>query len=298
MRSGFLDYVTGGLAVREGTRHVYSLRRSLVLLACLLVSVYGVRTSAQCTPPHYWSGRDFTNLISGQGSVFISIHPDDFSINNLLCLVRTMRASHPKWRSSGILIFDSANAAKYFLVPGDFQMPGWKDDTETEEWAKHLHALYIFDADKHVEYLEILPLGYRTGASFQTRIDLPVATTPHCRFEINDRCVFAMNRMDYPPNAVNDAVSGTIVVTGTISRNGRIKHAEIAEASANPPEKGELLTRAVLQNIKTCRPEKASREDSFRMTYLYTIDSPWPPDAIDVELVSPNEITITTKSHD
>ncbi len=284
--------------MREGTRHVYSLRRSLVLLACLLVSVYGARTSAQCTPPPYWSGRDFTNLASGQGSIFIGIHRDDFSMNNLFCLVRTMRASHPKWKSSGILIFDSEKAAKYFQVPGNFQMPGWEDDTETAEWAKHLHALYVFDAEKHEEYLEILPLGYRTGTSFQTRIDLPVATTPHCRFEINDRCVFAMDRMDYPINALNDAVSGIITVTGTISRNGRIKHEEIAEASANPPEKGELLTKAVRKNIKTCRLEKSAREDTFRMTYLYTIDSPLPPDAVDVEFVSPNEITITTKSHD
>jgi hypothetical protein len=30
-------------------------------------------------------------------------------------------------------------------------MPEWEDDTETAEWAKHLYALYIFDADKHEE---------------------------------------------------------------------------------------------------------------------------------------------------
>jgi hypothetical protein len=284
--------------VREGTGDVYSLRRSLVLLACLLASLYGASTSAQCEPPHYWSGRDFTNLATGQGSIFIGIHRDDLSISNMLCLVQTMKASHPKWKSSGILIFDSEKAAKYFLVPGNFQVPGWEDDTETAEWAKHLHALYIFDADKHEEYLEILPLGYGTGTSFHTRIDLPVARIPHCRFEINERCVFAMDRMDYPINALNDAVSGTIVVTGTISRDGKIRHAEIAEASAKPSEKGKLLTKAVLKNIKTCRLEKAERQDSFRMTYLYTIASPLPPDTVDVELVSPSQITITTKSQD
>ena len=282
--------------MREGIGDVYSLRHSLALLAWLLASLYGASTSAQCVPPHYWSGRDFTNLASGQGSIFIGIHRDDLSINNLLCLVRTMKASHPKWKSSGILIFDSEKAAKYFLVPGNFQIPGWEDDTETAEWAKHLHALYVFDADKHEEYLEILPLGYRTGTSFHTRIDLPVARIPHCRFEINERCVFTMDRMDYPINALNDAVSGSITVTGTISRDGRIKHAEIAEANTKPSEKGKLLTKAVLKNIKTCRLEKAERQDSFRMTYLYTIASLLPPDVVDVELVSPSQITITTKS--
>lgn len=221
--------------------------------------------------------------------MYISIRPGDFSLDNLICLAQNLKESHPEWKSAMIVIFSSHNAAKYYQLSSVENLPG-------AVWGKQLHAEYDFDAGAHEKYLLIMPLGDKKSSSFNTyttRIDLPVATTPHCHLEMNGRCLFMLEDPKYPSDASKAKISGTVTLTGTIARDGKMTDVQVAEASSTPSEGKDLLMREAVNNLKTWRLEPAQRQDTIRTTYSYTIDRSLPQKGqTDVQLALPNEITI------
>jgi len=230
----------------------------------------------------------------------ISIQLSDFVPERLVCLAGAFKHHYQDRENVTILIFSSFDAAKrylpiqpdYLLAKGarqqKFQSHAW--------WVSQLHATYFYSADKRQEYIIIKPLGSegeRPEEPYDTRIDLPVATTPHCRLEISSRCLLALEAIHYPGDALKAKASGTVTLAGKFARDGKLAGIQVAVANGNPADKTELLTKSALQNLKTWRLEKAQHPDAFRITFSYGIDSSLPHRGeVDVKLALPNQVSI------
>ncbi len=246
------------------------LQVALVVFAVCLSLGIGESISAQCLPPRFHKARDFSNSKLGTGSLYLSIDPSAFSIDNLICLAQTLRRRHPEWKTSMVLVFSSHAAAE------NFSPPGLEAPSGAMKWANQLHAAYFLDSDKREEYLQVLPMGLETGPLYETKIDLPIATTPHCRLEMTGRCLFAIDPFVYPSDALKARASGSITVMARITREGKISSLEVVDARVSSAEQKDLLTKAALENLETWWFEKANYEDTFRMTFSYVIDSALP----------------------
>lgn len=253
------------------------------LLGCLTL-LADAPAFAQCLPPHFRVGQDYGT------SLLVSIQPRDFTLDKLTCLVQALRDRPQEGRTVGILFFDSEEAARYFLPPVEGYPRRWP------EWAKALHAIYSFDADRNEESLDIVPMGYNTGPSLATTIALPVVAAPQCRLEIQSRCLMAaMEKITYPKEALRMRASGRIVLVGTIGRDGRVTDLHVAEAGVKPDEEKGQLVNAALQDLKTWQFDAAGRDDPIRIIYSFAIDTSRARGSVPGVLwVSPNQVKVRT----
>lgn len=264
-----------------------SARRLVVAVALgLLVA----RTAAaQCTPPQFRIGRDLINYESESGAVHISLRPTDFTLGKLVCLARSLRRQHPTWKNVSVLMFSSEDAAVRFVggkmgVPDDL----WRFD-------KEMRAFYSLDALRQEEYLAITPAGFGGTEFYDTRIDLRVTATPHCRFELNARCLLALDEIAYPDEALRRKVSGKVTVTGAVTREGKLTNLTISDGGGRLVQADDSLGRAAIDNLKTWWLEPAQRTDGLRITFSYEIDASLPRRGqVDVQLALPGQITINT----
>jgi TonB family protein len=196
----------------------------------------------------------------------VSIAPGDITFNKLICLAQTLRDSHSNWKDVSVLVFSSRDAAERFLpAPVEVQRTWWA------RWARQLHAAYFLDSDKHEEYLEIMPLGFEEESSF-ARVDLPLAAQPSCHLDLEHRCLMAVAReIAYPEQALNEKVTGKIVLTGRINRDGRVTEVRVIGADVHPTEDMNLLANAALQNLRAWQFDAGQRDDPMQITYTYTI---------------------------
>jgi TonB family protein len=264
------------------TETISSLPAIGVVLAGCLALLGGTPASAQCRPPSFRSGQDYG------GSFLVSIQPRDLTLDKLTCLARALRNRRRDRKSFSVLFFDSDEAAKYFQPPVEGYPPRWP------KWAKELHAIYSFDADKHEESLDILPLGYNTGPSLVSRIDLPPSTPPRCRVEIQNRCLIAAaEKITYPREALKSRASGVIVLKAAIGRDGRVTGLRVAEANVQPSEEKARLANATLQDLKGWRFDAAGHNDPIQITYAFAIDASLARGGVpEVHWVSPSRLEI------
>lgn len=253
------------------------------ILAALCVALsLGVSAAAQCRAPRFRKGRDYG------GSMYVSIRPKDFTLDSLTCLGQTLRKNRRAWKSFQVLFFTSRDGAYNFSpAPIEVQRAWWS------QWARKLHAGYFFDAEKHEEYLEIMPLGYE-DESYYSKVVLPLAATPHCRLDIAGRCLTAVGQpVAYPEDALRARASGRIVLTGTINRSGGVTGLQVAEADVNPREEKESLVNATILNLNTWQFDSAKRDDLFRINYSYVIHTLLARGSMsEVVWALPNEITV------
>jgi len=251
------------------------------LVGCLAL-LGAAPASAQCRSPHFRTGQDYG------GSLFVSLQPRDFTLDKLTCLAQALRNRRRDRRSFSILFFDSDEAAKYFQPPVEGYPPRWP------EWAKELHAIYSFEADKHEESLDIMPLGYNTGPSLTTKIDLPFAAEPRCRLEMQNRCLIAaVEKITYPQEALKTRASGVIALTGAIERDGRVTGLHVAEADVKPGEEKEWLVNAALHDLKTWQFDAGGHADPIQIIYSFAVDSSLPRGAVpEVQCVLPNTVKV------
>lgn len=265
------------------------MRIMLTLGACCLSFLPSLKAHAQCDPPHYRVGRNFSNAALGVGSLYVSVRPGDFSPDKLICLAETMKKQHPEWKRLGILFFTSADAARYFQTnAGDCV----RDCQFRAKWQAELHALYSLEPGAQAESLAILPMGY-LGSSYDTWFKLPLVTKVRCHLEINERCLMALDKIEYPPLALQAKASGTINVSGTIGSDGKIRRIRVLEANVKPEASTSLLASAAAKNFATWRLEPREDRDKIRVLYTYSIVEPEnSADQLGTEFKLPKEVVV------
>jgi hypothetical protein len=157
-------------------------------------------------------------------------------------------------------------------------------------FTRQLRAMYSVNVVQHENELWITPLGLVGNELYETRIELPVTTTPHCRLELSGRCVLVVEPFKYPNEARTARGAGTVFVTGTIGRDGKIVVARtVSGLGLRHP-----LVLAAVNNLKMWWLEPAAREDTFQITYSYVIDSSLQAGKEDMRLSLPSEVEIRT----
>jgi hypothetical protein len=255
--------------------------RSQLLLVVLLS--LGVRTFSQCDPPPY---RRATSLKSSQGTFKVSVRPQDFNVNRILCLAEDLKKRHPEWEDIALLIFDSHDIAKKYA--------GYiLEDVPSNRWAKNLHVMYSLHKAKGEEDLFILPFGYNTGPSDTTKIVLPVQGKPRCHYEVAGRCAIAFEGYDYLYR-VGQAASGTVRVSATIDPDGRIDDVRVDEANISPADRRAECVSAAVQDFSRWRLEATGKKEALQMTYTYSVDRGLRQGDTEVRYDLPNAVLIQT----
>jgi len=218
----------------------------------------------------------------------ISIPLQDFTPSKLVCLATSLKQRYRDRSNILIYIFSSHEASRISMA---FQEYG----KETADAFAQIHALYTLDGYKQEEYVRVLPAGMRpsvvpTEGPYSTRIDLPAATTPHCHQEINNRCLIALEYINYPDEALT---SGKVVLTAGITRGGVVNHVRVVKTESVPPGAERLLANAAAVNLSSWRLEPGPRQESIQITYSYSIDNSLRHvDGAQVRWALPNEVAI------
>jgi hypothetical protein len=239
---------------------------------------------AQCHSPHYREGAIFAD----SGLVFvqsISIPLHDFTPGKLACLATSLRERYRDYQHITINIFSSRQASRSSIY-------GQESNRETMETLSQMHAEYSFDADKHEDFVEIVPTGAFPGGSsfgpgpFSTRIDLPVTTTPHCQLEVYSRCVIALQRFPYPTELLKREPSGSVTLAATITRAGKVDHVRVVKAES-------IAANEAIQNLSSWRLEPGPHDEPIQITYSYAIDNSLRHmDGMQVRWSLPHEVSI------
>ena len=128
---------------------------------------------------------------------------------------------------------------------------------------------------------------------FFHRIPFPVVNTPHCRLEIEGRCLFALNGPYYPYKALSAKASGKITLSGRVSPSGSIIDVHVDRAEVGSGEAGKLLSGAALDNFSHWQLEPAPKEMPIKVTYVYRIEpSLTHGTTADVQFELPKQVTI------
>jgi TonB family protein len=220
--------------------------------------------------------------------MLLSIRPGDLAIDKLVCLGQILRERNPRWRSLGLFILTSREAARYYRPHQEC------DSAACVKWPDELHAIYDYERDKHTEGLEILPEGARGAESLKTTLDIPTGSNYHCRLEMGGRCLLSLERPNYPAVASKARASGRVVLTGIIGRDGRIRRIRAEDADASADDERKAMENEARQNLSTWRLDAKPREDPVRITYSYRFMSR--PTRIgwtrSVEYELPNQVVI------
>jgi TonB family protein len=225
----------------------------------------------------------------------VSIPLADFAPAKLACLATVLRGQFIDKASITISIYSSPYAASHSM---GFLLDLEDTKQELDAFAQ-LHARYVFDSARHEDYIEIIPMhepySRHENKMYNTRFNLPLSPVPHCRLEINNRCLVALEDAIYPREAPKRKKSGTVTVSGTIIRAGKIKDIRLVKAEVIWKAAESLLLTAAVQNLSTWRAEPAPRSDAIRITYTYVIDGSLPRVAgPQVQWALPDRVTITS----
>jgi hypothetical protein len=229
---------------------------SRILAMCIAVFGCAQLTVAQCHAPRYRKGRDYG------ATVHVSITPSEFSLVNLACLSEKL---HAQRSVSQILFFTSQVAAANFTPAKIETPPPWKS------WAADLHAGYFFE--NGTAFLEIYPFGYEGDSSQKSKLDLPLSENSHCREEIAGRCVIVLAGMPFPPEALQKGIVGSIVLRGTIGKDGQINGIRVVENGISEEKHRSLFANVAVHNFARWRMDTRPREDSVQITYSFVVDS-------------------------
>ena len=273
-----------------------AIERLLVLGVTLLVGSVAAAQDVKstCQAPRFSVGRAITES-SSLVALTISIRPEDFTRERLVCLAHALRARYNKTAAIDIAIFSSLDAARdYTVARGDEEPPVYRRYDRYSNMLRQLHATYVFSAVRSEEFLILKPLGNNFGGPYDTRIDLPTSE-PGCDFQVKGRCLVALDHIEYPSEVLAAREAGTVVLTATIRRNGQVNGIRVATASGSTAAGRAMLIREARENLETWRFEAMPRIDTIQMTYSYVIDPAIPQQGIDVvvRLELPDRVVVT-----
>ena len=209
----------------------------------------------------------------------------DFTPRKLVCLATSLKERYRDYRNIEINIFSSHRSVQSGIYVQEFS-------SETMLTLSQMHAEYRYDADKHEEYVEIMPMAAFPGGSsfgpgsFSTRIDLPVTTTPHCQLEVYSRCVMALQQLPYPAEMLKQKPSGSVTLAATITRAGTVGHVRVVKAES-------IAANQAVQNLSSWRLEPGPHDEPIQITYSYAIDNSLRHmDGMQVHWALPHDVSI------
>jgi TonB family protein len=159
---------------------------------------------------------------------------------------------------------------------------------------------YAFSTDgdertltKKQNIIYIMPYG--GDRTFDTEINLPVASVPAFTLQIADRCLLAIDKPQYPHEALIAGISGTVGLSAQITKQGMITDVSVPNSNSAT----QVLTNAAVANLTAWHEEPSSHDSAMRITYSYTITSSLPagqmthveyklPDDVVIEALPPN----------
>lgn len=251
--------------------------RLLILFIALPFFANGM-TLAQCSRPHYREGAVW-EWSENRTFMAVSVPLESFAPSKLVCLAQAFKTRFSKQRSIEILIFGSHDAAKQYLPFSDDRVfkKGAKHVGITY-WESQLHGYYLYDAEKHEEYVDLRPFGGSGQDADDTRISLPVTQQTHCRYELSGRCLLALATIVYPDATLTKLAGGTVTLSARIGTNGKMTGIRVDDSSGAADQR-ELLINEAVQNLKTWQFDDAAQPATVRITYSYVIDPtlPVPP---------------------
>lgn len=234
-----------------------------------------VALPAQCRPPVFETGGVLVDS-SSEIIMSISIPMQDFGPSRLICLAQSLRAIYSGRSTIIASVFASPWAASHSIG----LLLGQEDSRDQIEAINQLHAVYVLDINRNEEYIKLIPLheggSHNETGPFDTRIDLPATTTPHCRLEVRNRCIMALDDLAYPYEALRQKVIGTVTLSAIISLQGTLHQVRVVNTAAIPPNGGAVLIKAAIKNLSSWHLEPATHSDFLQITYSYEIDDSLP----------------------
>lgn len=239
--------------------------RKLLIFSILSINTFCVNALAKCSVPRYQIGK----ILENSNTSFvadISIQPKELVPLRLVCLATALKEQHPKQAISAY-IFDSHEAARNNVPLAVEYAP------KLVAWASRLHAVYFYNADKHEDYMVLIPdgLSQENDSPFNTRIDLPITKPPSCRLEIQNRCLLEFQHFTYGFGDNEREVFGTITLSGIIGKQGKITNIHITTANVMPPEQRNLLSAKARANLSTWRFTPDNKSNEIELTYGFEI---------------------------
>lgn len=231
-------------------------------LACMVF--FAIASAAACDkPPRYvigpfgWdNGKDVV--------IALAIQPTDFSRNQLICLSEALKRRYRDYHAIDALIFDSKEAAMAYSGPQLVEdIPGHR------AIVRRMHAIYHYDRQRGEESIVITPLGMERNGPFDMQIDLPAEGQVACKFNIQDRCLVALQDFEYPAAALKEGARGTVTLSARVSRDGAFSDVSVVRAEVSLTRWRQALTRSAVANLSTWRVEAGPKEHRIRITFVY-----------------------------
>ena len=240
-----------------------------------------------CVAPAYFVAVDNTSRYRDvPGYLQVSLARPAFTLPNLDCLVRTLKASYFSDFGLTIFVFDQ----RYYA--GEF-VPALMEPTEKALLTyQQLRAMYVFEPSKHQESITITPLGYGSDSRFDSRIDVASAAPQHCRYGLKNRCLFAVDAQGLDNDERLSGFSGAVVVKGAIGPGGDVRRARITATRGTSAPTLKRVSTTALASMKTWWFEPASREDSVQITFLFGNEATPSNSGSELTLVLSNSFTV------
>ena len=257
-------------ADRHSKSQSYEQRRvpHAVICVFVLLAIAGgadeARAQVSCRSVPYHLGQNWIATGGSRGNAAISVRASDFTLDNLLCLVTTLRRAHPEWTQVAIMFFDWQEAAERYRV-------GWElvefvgTPPPFRRYEHHLLAFYSLDERMREQFLMIMPFGLQNRSdTFASRLDLPVPSKPRCRVELKRRCL-----MSAVSETERVRVRGVVTLRARITRDGRVANLVVEEARSVRPEQRAALVNAAQAELQSWRLDPAKADESIRVSYAY-----------------------------
>jgi TonB family protein len=215
----------------------------------------------------------------------------DFTPRNLVCLATSFQDRYRDRQNILVYVFSSYRESKGIITQMEFS----EEDVRAFQL---IHAVYKFDAAKPENHVRVLPAGayihsIPMDGYYSTTINLPATGTPHCRLEINNRCLVAMDYVAYPGEARRLNETGTIVVAATVGRSGKVGNVRVVETESVPGGAQSQLAIAAVYTLSNWTFEPGLKTDAIQIAFSYSIDNSLRHvDGTQVEWDLPRTVTI------
>jgi hypothetical protein len=250
-------------------------------LACLCIAPL---LRGQCRVPPYRVGK-VLGYTAPTVIADISIRPEDFTIEKLLCLAGALKMRYRHAPEIAVGIFGSHKAAVNFVAPSVEKLP------DEDLWASQLHADYYYNAEKGEESVTLIPDLLSSNPQLSTRIDLPVTGKPSCRLQIQDRCLIAFDHKIFYVQVSKDR-SAKVTLTAEIQQNGSVAGVRLANAETTGSVDERQLAESAIRNLGSWQFERSNTKVPIRVTYsVEWVDTPL-NNGIDVQFKLPDCVDI------